>query len=304
MTLERLSLELSQRCSKACWFCYSRSSPQGQRRWTDDEVVALIEDCARHGVRSVSFGGGEPLEEPLLWPVLERLRGVLPRTLTSNGLPLLDPATLERLVAARPDKVHLSIHFPGHRAEVTRVIEQLAALQARGVRCGVNLLVQRSRLAAARQAAQQLHAAGIDNHRIVYLPMRGTDTPTPQQVAAVAGAPFQSMTCLRGCAKSPRFASIGWDKTVAWCSYTTSRRPLASLSFRGLVQALDGLPLSPCDQPERARSPADPAGNGLHVLARRRGPPGVRVGERSAEPHAEPADLEAPVERAHAERPG
>jgi molybdenum cofactor biosynthesis enzyme MoaA len=246
MSIERLSIELSQRCSKACWFCYSRSSPLGQRRWTADEVVELVEDCARHGVRSVSFGGGEPLEDPLLWPVLDRLRGVLPRTLTSNGLPLVDAATLERLVTAQPDKVHLSSHFPGHQAEVTRVIDQLAALAARGVRCGVNLLVQQSRLAAARQAAQQLHAAGIDNQRIVYLPMRGGDTPTPHEVASVAGAPFQSMTCLRGCGKSPRFAAIGWDKTVAWCSYTSSRRPLGSLSFRGLVQALDELPLAFC----------------------------------------------------------
>lgn len=246
MTIERVSLELSQRCSKACWFCYSRSSPQGQRRWAADEVVELLVDCARHGVRSVSFGGGEPLEDPLLWPVLERLHGVLPRTLTSNGLPLLHAPTLDRLVAAAPDKVHLSIHFPGHHAEVTRVIAQLAALDARGVRCGVNLLVQRSHLDAARQAAARLHAAGIDNRRIVYLPMRGTDTPTPGELAAVAGAPFQSMTCLQACGKSPRFASIGWDKTAAWCSYTTSRRPLASPSFRGLEQALEGLPLVPC----------------------------------------------------------
>ncbi len=246
MTIERLSLELSQRCSKACWFCYSHSSPQGQRCWTADEVVELVEDCARHGVRSVSLGGGEPLEDPLLWPVLERLHGVLPRTLTSNGLPLMHAPTLDRLVAARPDKVHLSIHFPGHHAEVTRVIEQLAALEARGVRCGVNLLVQRSRLAAAREAAARLHAAGIDNRRIVYLPMRGTDTPTANEVASVAGGPFQSMTCLQGCGKSPRFVSIGWDKTVAWCSYTSSRRPLQSLSFRGLEQALDELPLKFC----------------------------------------------------------
>lgn len=249
MSIERMSIELSQRCSKACWFCYSHSSPQGQQHWTADEVVALVEDCARHGVRSVSFGGGEPLEDPLLWPVLERLRGVLPRTLTSNGLPLTHAPTLDRLVAARPDKVHLSIHFPGHQGEVTRVIEQLAALQARGVRCGVNLLVQRSRLAAAHAAARRLHAAGIDNRRIVYLPMRGTDTPTPDEVATVAGAPFQSMTCLRGCGKSPRFASIGWDKTVAWCSYTTSRRRLRSLSLWGIEQALDGLPLAFCGPP-------------------------------------------------------
>lgn len=259
MSIERISIELSQRCSKACWFCYSHSSPAGQQRWTADEVVELVKDCAQHGVRSVSFGGGEPLEDPLLWPVLERLRGVLPRTLTSNGLPLAHAPTLDRLVAAQPDKVHLSIHFPGRTSEVTRVIEQLATLDARGVRCGVNLLVQRSRLAQAHAAAQRLHAAGVDNGRIVYLPMRGADTPTPSEVAAVAGAPFQSMTCLQACGKSPRFASIGWDKTVAWCSYTTSRRPLPSLTLRGIEQALDGLPVVFCGPDGVALRPRPPS---------------------------------------------
>ncbi len=46
----------------------------------------------------------------------------------------------------------------------------------------------------------------------------------PQEVAYVAGTDkFQSMSCLTQCGPSPRFVSIGWDKSVAWCSYTSSR---------------------------------------------------------------------------------
>ena len=82
---------------------------------------------------------------------------------------------------------------------------------------------------------------------IVYLPMRGTDTPTPTEVARVAGnGPFQSMSCLAGCARSPRFCSIGWDKSVAWCSYTVSRTPLPELTYRGLEATLPGLGLTFC----------------------------------------------------------
>src|SRR6185436_10328276 len=97
---------------------------------------------------------------------------------------------------------------------------------------GVNLLVRRSELAAARRASLRLHHGGIGPERIVYLPMRGHagETPTPAEIAEVAGTPrFQSMTCLTGCGPSPRFCAIGWDRTVAWCSYTTARAPLASL---------------------------------------------------------------------------
>ena len=50
---ERISLELSNACRKACWFCYSASSPGGASAWTADDVVALVDDCATHGLRAV-----------------------------------------------------------------------------------------------------------------------------------------------------------------------------------------------------------------------------------------------------------
>jgi hypothetical protein len=48
------------------------------------------------------------------------------------------------------------------------------------------------------------------------------------------------------CGLSPRFASIGWDKSVAWCSYTATRRRLPALTFAGLIAAMDGLGLEFC----------------------------------------------------------
>ena len=168
------------------------------------------------------------------------------RSMTTNGLLLAD-GTFDRLVEARPDKVHVSIHFPERDAEVSRVIRQVRELADRGVRSGVNFLVARSNLEAARSAAKEVRDAGIGNDRIVYLPMRGKDTPTPEEVASVAGGRrFQSMTCLSACGRSERFCSIGWDKTAAWCSYTETRRALPELTYRGVASALDGLGLKFC----------------------------------------------------------
>jgi MoaA/NifB/PqqE/SkfB family radical SAM enzyme len=246
VVLDRISVELTNRCGKGCWFCYNASGPGGGTRWTDDELVGFVTDCAGHGVKAVSFGGGEPLQYEGVFAVLDRLRGVLFRSMTSNGL-LLHGEMLDRLVAAGPDKVHLSVHFPEREAEVARVISQVGELAGRGVRSGVNLLVARSNLGAAARAAQALRDAGIGNDRIVYLPMRGRDTPTPREVAAVAGdRPFQSMSCLTACGRSERFCSVGWDKTVAWCSYTRSRAPLRELTYMGLTAALGGLGLEFC----------------------------------------------------------
>lgn len=245
--VERISIELTNACGKGCSFCYNTSSAAGETRFSASEVVRFVEDCAAHGVKAVSLGGGEPLQFDGVFHVLEALQGRLFRSLTTNGLPLLDPGTLDRLVAARPDKVHVSVHFPERRAEVERVVRQVTELARRGVRSGVNLLVARPGLEAARAASLALAEAGIGPERVVYLPMRGKDTPTPREVAVVAGSRrFQSMSCLAACGRSPRFCSISWDRRAAWCSYTTSRRPLGELTHAALIDALDGLGLIPC----------------------------------------------------------
>jgi sulfatase maturation enzyme AslB (radical SAM superfamily) len=219
--IERVSIELTQRCKKSCWFCYSGSHPGGGTEFRPEEVTALVRDLASQGMRAVSFCGGEPLEYEGIFDILHDLRGVLFRSLTTNSLSLRDDTVVAALANAAPDKVHISIHFPDRESEVGRVISQVAMLEAHGIRSGVNVLVRRSDLGAARVAVQRLDAAGIGPDRRVLLPMRGQDTPSATEVAQVAGGgAFQSMTCLMACGKSPRFCSIAWDKTVAWCSYT------------------------------------------------------------------------------------
>ena len=243
--LERISIELTNQCPKACSFCYNHSGPRGQTAWEVDELVAFVKDCASHGVKAVSLGGGEPLAYAGLFDVLSKLKGSLFRSLTTSGWRLDE--YLDRLVAAAPDKVHVSIHFPQHEPEVLHVIGLVKQLEQAGLRSGINLLVDREQLAAAASAAEHVRRAGIGNQRIVYLPMRGMNTPTPKQVASVAGdMPFQSTSCLRACACSPRFCSISWDRHVAWCSYTQTRAKLTELSYAGLTAALEGLGLEFC----------------------------------------------------------
>ena len=248
--IERISIEVTNRCDKACWFCYNHSHAEADTRWTPDELVEFVRDCSVNGVKAVSFGGGEPLQYEGIFEVISRLQGCLFRSMTTNGL-LLDSRMLDRMVAAGVDKVHVSIHFPGNKREVNRIVEQVGALSDRGIKSGVNLLVQRSKVDSAALSAKMIRDAGIGNDRIVYLPMRSSDTPTPKQIAEVAGnEPFQSMTCLSRCGKSPRFCSISWDKQVGWCSYTESRNELSELSYQGLSKAVDGLGLRFCGDVE------------------------------------------------------
>ncbi|MBY0549788.1 MAG: radical SAM protein [Candidatus Obscuribacterales bacterium] len=243
--IERLSIEVTNKCAKACSFCYNSSLPGGGTTWTRDNLVDFVSDCAGFGVKAVSFGGGEPFQYEGIFDVLDSLRGKVFRSMTTNGL-LLE-ANWDSLLQVRPDKVHVSIHFPDNKGEVEKVVQQVTELASAGIKSGVNFLVRKSMLAQSVEAAHLVRNHGISNERIVYLPMRGFDTPTPRQVALVAGdTPFQSMSCLSKCAASPRFCSIGWDKKVGWCSYTTERAALAELSFAGLQTALTGLGLVFC----------------------------------------------------------
>jgi MoaA/NifB/PqqE/SkfB family radical SAM enzyme len=252
--LQLLSIELTNRCSKACSFCYNHSGPEGTTEWRVEELLPFLQDCVRNGLKAVSFGGGEPLQYPGLFELLQQLDGLLFRSLTSNGL-LLHGELFEKLIEAKPNKVHLSIHFPERTHEVERVIAQVHELDTNGIRSGVNFLVSRANLDAAKPAAKRVRESGIPNQRITYLPMRGRDTPTPEELAEVAGRePFQSMTCLTNCAKSPRFASLGWDKTVAWCSYTETRVVLNELSYAELVRALTPLGLAYCGGTDDVRT--------------------------------------------------
>lgn len=243
--MERVSIEITDFCFKGCHFCYNGSNASGSKFWPEQDLVSFVQDLAINGFKAVSFGGGEPLQHPDIFSVLTRLRGKLFRSITTNGL-LLEQ-NLDALVKSAPDKVHVSIHFPDDLAEVERVIAQVHELKAKGIRSGINLLVARSWLEAAEEAVRRIHLSGIGNDRIVYLPMRHNDTPTPKQIARVAGNNnFQSMTCLSSCHISPRFCSVAVDQTVAWCSYTTARRKLSTLDFSGLKAALTDLDLIFC----------------------------------------------------------
>jgi MoaA/NifB/PqqE/SkfB family radical SAM enzyme len=247
---ERMSVELTNRCSKGCHFCYNHSTRAGATLWQPAELEAFLRDCAACGVQAVSFGGGEPLEYDGLYLLLENLKGVLFRSLTTNGLGLT-PEVEARLVAAAPDKMHVSIHYPHIAREVRRVRDQVVRLASLGIRSGVNMLVERERVADARRAVATLAEAGIGLDRIVLLPLRGAYdaerlTGPRDLLDAAGGQRFQSMTCLKACGKSPRFCAVSWDRTAAWCSYTSARAPIETLDAAGLRRALDGLGLTFC----------------------------------------------------------
>ena len=231
--IERIAIELAR-------------ATDGATAWRATEVIDLARDSARHGVRAVAFGG-EPLAFAGVLDVLEALRGVVDRSLTTDGR-LLD-GQLAPLVRAAPDAVWVVLHQPGHPPEVARVIRQVGALQAVGIASSLAVVVRASRVDDALRTAAHAREAGIDDERIMYLPAPDDSPPPARATARADDTPLArasaSRACSAACMARPRVAALGWDKHAAWCPHTRSPRPLAAPTHVALVAALAALGLEP-----------------------------------------------------------
>lgn len=246
--IEQLSIDLSNYCSKECPFCYNHSRREGNTLWQPSEVIAFASDCIRHGVRAVSLGGGEPFEYEGVFDVIGALYPQCYLSVTSNGIPLENPEIWKRLRLHRPDKIHITIHDPGNAGEVARVMSRLGNVAALGIKPGVNLLVS----AAKAGQSEEVYAAlrrHLKSDQIILVPQRFSNTPSPKQVAAVAGGkPFQSPSCLLGCRRPAGFCSVSWDKKANSCSFAPNKVAMKTLDYQGLVNALDEVDWKTCER--------------------------------------------------------
>ncbi|MEE3312716.1 MAG: radical SAM protein [Treponema sp.] len=238
--LDRISIDLSNYCSKQCDFCYNHSTKEGNVLWSVEELIPFVLDLHKHGIDAVSFGGGEPFEYDGIFELISGLMSEMYISVTSNGLPLEKEDVFSKLLQNKPDKVHLTIHHPENKFEVVRVIKMVKRIDAEGMKSGVNFLVSDFNLTEAKSVYSDLLTNGITSDRIILIPRRFTCEPTAKQLSEIAcGMPFQSPSCLTGCKQPTEFCSLSWDKKVNWCSYASGKQPIKELSYNGLMNALD-----------------------------------------------------------------
>lgn len=245
--LDRISIDLSNFCSKQCDFCYNHSTKEGNVMWTTKELIPFILDLHKHGIEAVSFGGGEPFEFDGIFELISSLMDEMYVSVTSNGLPLENAEVFDQLIQNKPDKVHITIHHPENTFEVDRVIKMVKRIAEKKIKSGVNLLVSDFNSEVAKKVYTDLINNGITADRIILIPRRFTCEPTPKQLAELAGGkPFQSPACLTGCQKPTEFCSVSWDKKVNWCSYAKGKQPLDELTYEGLMKALNKVDFESC----------------------------------------------------------
>ena len=246
MNIELLSIDLSNYCSKQCSFCYNHSRREGNTLWKPQEVIDFVSDCISHGVKAVSLGGGEPFEYDGVFEVIDAIYPKCYLSVTSNGLPLEDERIWEVLTGHKPDKIHITIHQPECEAEVNRVERQVQRIASIGIKPGVNLLVGADKIASAKMVYVRL-GKFLNSDQLILVPQRYSNTPTPKQLAFVAGGkPVQSPTCLLKCQRPTNFCSVSWDKKVNSCSFAPNKEQLKSLDYKGLIEALEQVRWKSC----------------------------------------------------------
>ena len=244
--VELLSIDLSNYCSKQCSFCYNHSTKEGNTLWKPSEVIAFASDCVKNGVKAVSLGGGEPFEYDGVFEVIDALYPQCYLSVTSNGLPLLQDDVWNKLTAHKPDKIHLTIHYPDIIDEVSRIEDTLIRLHSTGITPGINLLVGAEKIERTKNVYTRLSKL-LNPEHIILVPQRFTNTPTPKQLASVSGGkPFQSPSCLLKCEPPKSFCSVSWDKKVAPCSFAPCKEPLHTLNYEGLIQAINQVKWKSC----------------------------------------------------------
>lgn len=246
MNIELLSIDLSNYCSKQCPFCYNHSDIKGNVAWSPEEVIAFAKDCINNGVKAISLGGGEPFEYYGILQIIDAIQAIAYLSITTNGLPLLEEDVWKALMSHRPDKIHITIHNPDNVKEVARVFAQIQKLSETNITAGVNLLVASDKLEYCRDSYAKLRTI-LSPKQIILVPQRFSKTPTPKQLAFVANhEKFQAPSCILKCRSPENFCSISWDKKVNFCSYAGDKQPLESLTYQGVIDALNKVVFQSC----------------------------------------------------------
>jgi hypothetical protein len=92
---ELADIKITSKCGMQCLFCYQGSTPDGEHpTLTAYDMASVI---AGLGVREVAIGGGEPLEHPDFWQLVNQLRGGVVVNVTTRRLDLIPFWKLDEL---------------------------------------------------------------------------------------------------------------------------------------------------------------------------------------------------------------
>ena len=86
-----MDIEINNRCTGGCRFCFNSSNPQGDMYIPKEKIFQLIDEGYQLGARQILWNGGEPLFHPDFFEITEYAgeKGMKCAFFTS-GIPVID----------------------------------------------------------------------------------------------------------------------------------------------------------------------------------------------------------------------
>jgi cyclic pyranopterin phosphate synthase len=190
--VQLLDIILGYDCNLGCDYC-TITEQMRTRALSRSDVLHALWDGRRHGLRAVSFTGGEPTIRSDLLGLIRAARklGYDDVKLQSNGLLLAPPGNLERLVDAGVDRFHVSIHThrrDAYHAMVGRdgvydaMVQALGALAARGLDPVAEVIMQRSTYRHVPDAIDWLAELGVAKADLWFVSLTDRNAARPESM--------------------------------------------------------------------------------------------------------------------------
>ncbi len=182
---ELADISISNQCSKGCAFCYRESVPGGA--FMSAEEYAYVIECLRSerwgSVFQVALGGGEPLEHPEFFKILdETQKRNIVANFTTNGL-LIDPSVARRL-RGRIGAVALSV-----RSIAEIPVDKIAFLAEAGVTVNLHFILDsESILEAIELLDGKANALLKGLHAVIFLTYKPKGRANPAKCLELGGA--------------------------------------------------------------------------------------------------------------------
>lgn len=178
-----LNWAITGKCNLKCRHCFmaaDNAPMMGEFSW--EECLALLDECERCGIQTLTLTGGEPLLHPRFTDLVREVsrRGLTLSQLNTNGT-LLTSELLDELRRLGQDtEIKVSFDGVGHHDWMrgvtgceTRALDAMRLAAEAGFRVRAQTNVHRGNVGAMRQTVQVLDGIGVDRVRII----RTTETP-------------------------------------------------------------------------------------------------------------------------------
>lgn len=170
--IESVFLEVTRECNLQCIFCSNKSYKPLEGEFTTDELLILIDDLHRIGIRDLRFYGGEPFLKSDLFRIIGRARSYdMAVSIYTNGTIFSEDILIGlkkhsvRKLFLSVDSASFSLHdkIRGVEGSFDKVVANIETLIRNGLRVDVLLTICRINKDGVKDTYHLLRSLGVND---------------------------------------------------------------------------------------------------------------------------------------------